>query len=542
MHAPLRSLGLAVVAALGLAACSPADEPYYPTDGGRDDVARIDILPCSVVSDSDGDTIADQYETTADTDGDTTPNHLDDDSDGDGLLDRDEADNGGDFCNYPRDSDGDTVIDALDRDSDNDGLGDDDEHNRWATDPRNPDSDGDTVTDLGETAYGSDPRDPDSTIDTDDFFVILPYMDPEQHRELTFGTNLQVADVYFLMDSTGSMDGSIENVVASLAGTIVPGLRATIPDVQMGVGAFNDFPSGFYGDGSDQPFWHDQDITPEDTLVQNALQQVLDRPRGSGSDSPESYVPALWLTATGNGMTEGGASVPPQSCPAIPDEPSPRRGYPCFRPGALPIVVQVGDAPWHNGPAAEYPYDFATAGYGDALGAMLDIGARFVGVYVQRWTEEGLAAMQAMATDTGTVDADGNPLVSISADGSVSADIVDMIETLANFTPQDVSTTTEDDATDLYAFDARQFITRIRPVNAIPVTGAERWDETTFYMVQPGTSVVFDVTFYNSVFPPRDVAAVFKATIVVVGNGVARLDARTVVIIVPPEGDWVPII
>jgi hypothetical protein len=34
---------------------------------------------------------------------------------------------------------------------------------------------------------------------------------------------------------------------------------------------------------------------------------------------------------------------------------------------------------------------------------------------------------------------------------------------------------------------------------------------------------------------------VFKATIVVLGNGVARLDQRTVIIIVPPTGDWVPI-
>jgi hypothetical protein len=32
---------------------------------------------------------------------------------------------------------------------------------------------------------------------------------------------------------------------------------------------------------------------------------------------------------------------------------------------------------------------------------------------------------------------------------------------------------------------------------------------------------------------------VFKATIVVLGNGVARLDERIVIIIVPPTGEWV---
>jgi hypothetical protein len=121
----------------------------------------------------------------------------------------------------------------------------------------------------------------------------------------------------------------------------------------------------------------------------------------------------------------------------------------------------------------------------------------------------------------------------------VSSDIVEMIGTLASFTPQDVTTTTEDDPTDLYGFDARLFIKRIVPVSAFPATGVESWDDTTFYQVQPGTRVTFDVTFENTVFEPRESAAVFKAVIGVVGNGVARLDSREVIIIVPPTGDWV---
>ncbi|MBN1773095.1 MAG: hypothetical protein JXB32_17645, partial [Deltaproteobacteria bacterium] len=89
-------------------------------------------------------------------------------------------------------------------------------------------------------------------------------------------------------------------------------------------------------------------------------------------------------------------------------------------------------------------------------------------------------------------------------------------------------------------FDARQFITRITPVSCSPTEGCPRgFDDTTFFGVQPGTLVTFDVTFYNGVFPPRETASVFKATIVVLGNGVARLDERTVIIIVPPTGDWV---
>jgi hypothetical protein len=122
----------------------------------------------------------------------------------------------------------------------------------------------------------------------------------------------------------------------------------------------------------------------------------------------------------------------------------------------------------------------------------------------------------------------------------VSSDIINMIQTLASFTPQDVNTTTEDGPTvDLYGVDAREFIKQITPVTAVPADGADHWDDTTFYHVQPGTQVIFDVRFENTTFPPRDTAAVFEATIVVVGNGVARLDSRRVIIIVPPTGDWV---
>jgi hypothetical protein len=61
-------------------------------------------------------------------------------------------------------------------------------------------------------------------------------------------------------------------------------------------------------------------------------------------------------------------------------------------------------------------------------------------------------------------------------------------------------------------------------------------DETYFYGVVPGTDVTFRIDFYNNTVPPLDSAQVFKAWIVVLGNSVARLDQRKVVIIVPTDG------
>jgi hypothetical protein len=432
--------------------------------------------------------------------------------------------------------------DFLDTDSDNDGLSDERER-ELGTDPTEKDTDGDGVTDLGEVAFETDPTDPTSTMDPDDFFVILPYMAPDhEHRNLTFGTNLQVADVYFLIDTTGSMSGAINNVASSLADTIVPAIRATIPDVQMGVGHFNDVPSGSYGGGEDQPYWNVENITADDAAVQAGLNFLggPDFPWGGGYDGPESHVLGLWCTATGSGFTDCSASVPPQTCPAFPDEPSARRGYPCFRPESLPIIVNVSDAPWHNDHLGANPYDCTSTGFHDALTELLGIGARHIGVQVNAWSDEGLAAMQEMSFGTGAVDAMGAPLVEVSEDGGVSTSIVDMIATLATATPQDVNAIPQDEPNDPPGadYDASVFVKDITPMYGFPAApeGFREMDETYFYGVVPGTDVTFDVDFYNNTVPPTDTAQVFKAWIVVLGNSVARLDSRKVVIIVPTEG------
>jgi hypothetical protein len=539
------------VACLAWACGNDGPDWYVPTDTSTDDSEEV-IEDCSELTDADGDTIADQHEGDTDVDGDTIPNYLDLDSDGDTIPDATEAGDS-DICTRPANTDrgvdssgnptGDEIPDFLDTDSDNDGLSDYDEANVYGTDPRNRDSDGDGITDLGEVAAGTDPTDPTSTMDPDDFFVVLPYMAPDhEFRELDFSTDLKIADVYFLIDTTGSMSSPITNVSSSLAGTIVPALRTTIPDVQMGVGHFNDFPYGSYGGAPDEPYWNVQTITPDDSLVQTGLNYLsgADFPWGSGWDGPESHVIGVWCTATGNGISDCSAGVPPQSCPAYPDEPSPRVGYPCFRPGALPIVVMVSDADWHSDQLMNYPYDCTSTNFSSALTEMLAINARFVGVQVSTWSTSGLASMQEMARGTGSVDGTGAPLVEQSDSGTVSTSIVDMIATLATATPQDVNAIPEDEPGDPPGaeYDATIFVKDITPVSGFPdaPTGFASMDEDYFYGVVPGTMVTFEIDFYNNTVEPEDSALVFKAWIVVMGNDVTRLDERMVIIIVPTEG------
>ncbi len=525
-------------------ACSPSGRARPGSGGGVDGGGGGDrVAGCDPTDDADGDGLGDALEGEQDPDGDGVPNYLDDDSDGDGIPDAEEQ-RGADGCTIV-DTDEDGTPDYVDTDSDNDGLSDAEERSRYSTDPYDRDTDDDGVTDLGEAlGTGTDPRDPESTIPEGDFFVVLPYGETEARR-LLFATDIRKADVYFLVDTTGSMTDAIANVRTSLS-AIAAQIQERIPDVQMGVGQFRDFPFGStfggYGSPGDEAYKNEQDITPSLDAVQTALNGLT---AGGGNDGPEAHVEAIFQTALaygGDWTYEGSRySIPAKSCPPMLDDPRPRRGYPCFRPGALPIVVMVSDAPWHNGPGGAAAYSGIRpppAVFAQAVEAMGAIGARFVGVTVGGG---GRSEMEEMARQTGTVDTSGTPLVYDAPSGSVSDRIVEGIGAIAGGVKQDVSTRTENVPGNPDEFDATQFIEAIVPIEGYsgggaPGMGYDSKDATTFYGVVPGTDVEFRVDFANSVRRPGVTAEIFKARIIVVGNGVTDLDARNVYIVVPPEG------
>ena len=493
---------------------------------------------CVATEDADGDGIADAMEGTGDFDGDGTPNYLDLDSDGDGVPDADEA--ASDPC-FVRDSDGDDAFDWLDVDSDNDGLNDGAEVNTYHTDPRNTDSDGDGVTDLGEVeGTMTDPNNSASTIDPNDFFVLLPYGESAV-RTLTFSTDIDVADVYLLIDTTGSMQSSIDNVRNSLA-NIVSEVGTRIDNVQIGLGSYRDFPFGSgwsgYGASGDYPYENLQNITADISAVQTALAPLG---IGNGADVEESLTEALFRTATGVGQTwtySGGGSytlgVP--HCPAVADDFTARIGFPCFREGALPIIVAVTDAPTHQGPDGYASYNGISPSattYDTAAAALNSIGARVIGVSVGTG---GASHLESYARATGTVDGSGQALVYQAAGGTVSNAVVDGIASLVEGVPQDVTSRTRNVAGNPDDVDATQFIKAITPVATVPADAASSMDATTFYDVPPSTRVEFSVDFENDFRAPSGTTEIFRALIVVVGNGVAELDTRQVFIVVPPNG------
>jgi len=230
-----------------------------------------------------------------------------------------------------------------------------------------------------------------------------------------------VADVLFLVDTTGSMSGEIAQIQARLRDTIIPGLAAEIADVRFAVASFDDFAVGSYGTFGDDPFTLVQPITSSVPTTQSAVNTLR---AAGGADGPESQVEALFQAATGAGIGSYVARAP--GCAGG------GRGYPCFRPGATPIILLFTDADFHNGPGGAFSYSgiFPTPHtYSDAVTALNAIGAKVLGLMSGFPARDDLIAI---ARDTGALASDGSPIVfDIGSDGrSLGPDVVRAVQTL----------------------------------------------------------------------------------------------------------------
>ena len=596
-----------------------------------------DGTPDSLDLDVDGDGIANRLECgtgarCADTDGDGTPDVLDLDSDADTISDRDEGAGDPDLDMIPSfrdtDSDGDTVLDAseagdtdlatpavecpneidptmvalpspaialdglpdyVDADSDNDGLGDGDER-RVGTDPCAIDTDHDGTGDLAEGAYVSTPgvcpdgmtgnhcacaHDASCGIPPEDFYVILPYHGGPVVRDLDFGTTIRVADVFFISDTTGSMGPTIDNVKATVTAPvtgILDRVVASIPDVWVGGGGHRDVPFASYSSVPDEPFYLSIRMTPPDHAadVRTAFETLR---AAGGGDSPEAGTFALYEIMTGAGGTWSAAGQTYTMRHYVGDCLDTGWGAPCFRDGALPIVIHFSDICQHNGPADDCD-DYvgihpATPSWTDAMTEMSGHGARYVGINassgsscatvhepahcatMSRCNATPCWFMRQAARQTGSVDLDGNELVydlpNLGTDRATFSDtIVGAVSTIATRVPLDIATRVRGDSTDPERIDERSFIASrspacnehiepcwTEPAGTSHAAAVLTYDMSTFFAVVPGTRVLFRITFRNDIFPGESHATLFRAHIDVTAGSSAVLDTRDVYIVVP---------
>ncbi len=418
---------------------------------GADD-ADGDGIPNYQDTDSDGDGVPDSDEGWDDLDGDGIPNFLDEDSDGDGIPDGDDDDYDGDGIpntdEGDGDSDGDGIPDWADPDSDNDGIPDGEETD---TDPTNPDTDGDGWTDLQEQTCGSDPLDPEDFCDG--FNGQIPG-NMTSTVTVVYDTQIQQADVMFILDETGSMQGTLDAVAGSF-GSVAGVAAGLIPDLTFGVASFDDYNQPPMGSYPDKPYHHRQQQTSDLGAAQAALDSLW---AGGGWDWPESTVEALYQAATGFGYDQNCNGVYDPATDVLPFRAGPldafggtggqrysssvpgtgQLGGNGFREGAVPILVYTTDAtvrnaspPYGQGPkGATPPLGCAPDATAPLLGAALaEINAKAIGVTAR--TNDALGAMQGIAAATDSwLDLNANSVTDPNewmVYSSTSYDIVDQV-------------------------------------------------------------------------------------------------------------------
>lgn len=610
-------LVLIAAAAATPAACSPDSNPPPPNSGTGGGNLFEGGLGCSDPADTDGDFVADTMELApdGDTDGDGEPDHRDTDSDGDGVTDADEAANElldpiapgqarDEPCDPLADTDGDNIPDLRDLDSDNDGLTDAQE--ALSGDGRCrvlTDCDGDGVLDVIEVAAGTDPADGASAPADAGLYFVLPYQGGEQTKDFTFSTSIDQADLYFLIDTTASMQPAIDDLKMSLSAEILPAILNGDPnavppippigDAWIGIGAFRDVPWTPYGQQGDDVYRHRFTINNQ-AVAGDVAPPVLNGgsyeapanvttilgslTAGGGGDAPEATTQALWIAASNQpyNLTLGGlwSANTPYPCSSLE-----MRGAPCFRPGSVPIFVLITDAAFHNGPVIPNAYNPSLVGgartYADAIAALEAIDAKVVGVPVNSGSAGAARAdLVDLATQTESLYHDPSfggadrPLVASTdvSSGEVSTEVVRLLGQLAGAGLRDVTTSrrsyacaggvdcTGDGVPDLAyqnpelepgagPFDAAQLITAVRPVAApAPPLPYASLDDTTFFGVRGSAQITFRVHAENTTLRPGALQ-VLRAVIRVVtpsGQLLGGAEGVKLVYLVIPEYVDVP--
>lgn len=530
--------------------------------------------------DSDGDGIADMLEP-GDTDKDGKPDAMSADDDGDGYPDTLEAANSAlpgagmartEPCDALADTDGDGVPDIRDPDTDNDGLGDAFEH---GFDPdgakgcwRKLDCDDDGVIDLIELAAGTDPTDATSLPADPALYFVLPYKAGEQTKDFTFATGVSKADIYFLVDTTASMQPAIDALKASIDAKIIPTILngdptkvppiPPITDAWIGVGSVRDVPWSGYGQPGDDIYVNRFNVANQ-TVLGNVAAPVVTGGVGTapdsvksilgsltaagGGDGPEATTQALWIASTNQpfAATIGGIWSPAAPYPAPCGEAG-MFGVPCFRPKSVPVFVIVTDAAMHNGPVLTNNYDATKVGqarsYAEAVSALNAIDAKIIGVPVAGGNPGAARAdLTDLAKKTGSLfhdpafggtDAALVPTVDVTS-GAISDQVVRMLGLLAGAGLHDVTTARAnydckggvdcdgDGAADpAYhnppigpndtIYDASQLITKVATVasQSVPLPYTSL-DASTFFDVRGDSELTFRVHAKNDTLSPTSV-------------------------------------
>ena len=247
-------------------------------------------------------------------------------------------------------------------------------------------------------------------ISPEEFEVVLK---PGQSKTVDIDLDLpplpNPLDVFFLVDTSSSMDSTIAGLRAGMQ-DVVNDLAAAGLDVQFGVGEFKDYPIPGYGDPQqgDFPYRLDRIIGPPNDELKAALER-LESSGGGAVDQPESQLTGLYQAATGAGQppwVAGGQDAH-------------------FRDNSLKVIVHITDAPFHDEPQhPSPPFDRVAQALKDK--GILQVG---LAIYGPRGAD-GLNDLEEMASATNTlapepVDCDKNGSADIAPGGPLVCEVSD---------------------------------------------------------------------------------------------------------------------
>jgi hypothetical protein len=213
-----------------------------------------------------------------------------------------------------------------------------------------PDIDGDGVPDDADDCPGTPDWITCDNDPTNDGLYQTVFYDPSGAAEVvrtsiaTTTADIPQIDVYFLVDATPTLAEEIVVLQAEIL-AIVDDIRLNFPDAQFGLGLYREYPLAPLAPAYSQaPYHHILDLTDDQILLQTAvgtLNTVSNATAGSAATQ------ALYSVASGLGL---GDMVPNRG--TCPNAANADVGYPCFRPDALHVVMNITDAEVYNGPRA----------------------------------------------------------------------------------------------------------------------------------------------------------------------------------------------
>jgi hypothetical protein len=180
--------------------------------------------------------------------------------------------------------------------------------------------------------------------------------------------NVKSLDVYFMNYSAGDATPAHRALWYDLdsPGSVIEQVRRAVKDSWFGIGRYEQYDhSAWKGDSYHTVVYdHVQSMTPDLAKVTEAINWVDGHFHDVNSVAPQSWVDALFATATTGGLRGEGSAfwtsprdqwISVESGESGPC-PSGGIGYPCFRPGSVPITVLFAQAPSNNGPSGQYAY------------------------------------------------------------------------------------------------------------------------------------------------------------------------------------------